>query len=203
MRKVRMFMFMTLDGRAEFPIYPDAPETTAEEDPMWRPRYSEIDTIILGGVAYQKWAEYWPPKEKDPQANQWTKEFSQFANRAEKVVFSKTQTKSLWPETRFVRGTPVDEVRKLQKEAGTDIALGGGPRIAQSLLAEDLVDEMLIQIFPTLLGHGKPLFKAKDEPDKPEDFIPAGTPGRHDFILRESILQRDGTLFLRMDRKDA
>ncbi len=57
MRKVVAVMFMTLDGVAEFPVYP--PETGAaadeEEDPMWTPRMDSIDTLLLGRVAYTKW----------------------------------------------------------------------------------------------------------------------------------------------------
>lgn len=199
MRKVQMFMFMTIDGQAQFPIYTEAPFTESDDDPMWKPRLGSIDTIILGGIAYLKWAAYWPKRKEDPNASEWQREFSRFADRAQKIVFSKTLQKPVWENTQIVRGTPAEEVARLRSKEGGNIALGGGPRIAQSFLADDLVDEMLIEIQPSIVGRGKPLFKTVDEPDFVEDVIPVGTPGRHDFLLREVKGLKDGTVFLRYE----
>lgn len=199
MRKVQMFMFMTIDGQAQFPIYTEAPYTEVDDDPMWKPRLGSIDTIILGGVAYPRWAAYWPKKMDDPNANEWQREFSKFSNRAQKVVFSKTLQEPLWENTEIVRGRPAEELARLRMKEGGNIALGGGPRIAQSFLADDLVDEMLIEIQPSIVGRGKPLFKTTDEPGFVEDVIPEGTPGRHDFLLREAKGLKDGTVFLRYE----
>lgn len=196
MRKVLMIMFMTLDGQAQFPAYDGPPYTNDAEDLMWKPRFDSIDTIILGGVAYPKWAAYWPTKKDEPKATEWQKEFSRFSNRAEKVVFSKSLQKSLWENTRIVRGAPSEEVAKLKAAKGKNIAVGGGPRIAQSLLAEDLVDEILVQVQPSLIGMGKPLFRTADDPTYPEDLIPKGAPGRHDFVLLEAKALPDSTVFL-------
>lgn len=43
--------------------------------------------------------------------------------------------------------------------AGRDISLGGGARTAQQYLAAGLVDEMVINLVPTLLGTGERLFE--------------------------------------------
>lgn len=199
MRKVQMFMFMTIDGQAQFPAYTEAPWTDSVDDPMWTPRMGAIDTIILGGVAYAKWASYWPQKKDEPNANEWQREYSRFANRAKKVVFSKTLQKPLWENTEIVRGSPAEELARIRSHEGGNIAIGGGPRIAQSFLADDLVDEMMVEIQPSLVGRGKPLFKTVDEPEFPEDVIPVGAPGRHDFLLREAQGLKDGTVFLRYE----
>ncbi len=196
MRKVQMVMFMTIDGQAQFPAYDSAPYTNDAEEPMWKPRFDSIDTIILGGVAYPKWAAFWPQKQDDPKASAWQKEFSRFSNRAQKVVFSKSLQKPLWENTRIVRGTPSEEVAKLKAAPGKDIAVGGGPRIAQSLLAEDLVDEILVLVQPSLVGTGKPLFRTTDDPRYGEDVIPKGAPGRHDFVLVEAKGLADSNVFL-------
>lgn len=200
MRKVLMIMFMTIDGRAQFPSYPNAGDPTVEEDPLWRPRYHSIDTLLLGRHSYDAWAAFWPARKNEPKASDWQKQFSRFADGATKVVFSKSLENPTWENTRVVRGSPVEEIAKLRKEEGKNLALGGGPRLAQSFLAADLVDEMLLNVFPSLVGRGKPMFKTTDEPDFPEDVIPVGAPGRHDFRLREAYPQSDGSLFLRYDR---
>lgn len=200
MRKVLMIMFMTLDGRAQFPVYPDAGDPSIEEDPMWRPRFHSIDTILLGANSYRAWAAHWPARKDNPKAGEWEKQFSRFADGAEKVVFSKTLEHPTWVNTRIVRGTPAEVIADLRKKEGKNLALGGGPRLAQSFLEADLVDEMLIAVFPSLVGRGKPMFRTADEPDFPEDRIPVGAPGRHDFRLREAYPLSDGSLVLRYDR---
>lgn len=197
MRKVLMIMFMTLDGVAEFPVYgePD------DEDPMWAPRMKSIDTIILGAGSYRKWAAHWPRQLNNPSASRWEKEFAGFAERARKVVFSKSLLQVGWANSELARGDPSKEVARLKSLDGKDMALGGGPRLAQSFLERGLVDEMLLALFPTLLGRGKPMFRVESDPDIPTDFVPLGAPGRRDFRLLESKPLTDGTLFLHYERR--
>ena len=82
------------------------------------------------------------------------------------------------------------------------MALGGGPRLAQSFLEHDLVDEMLLEVFPSILGRGRPLFNVRQDPDNPKDFVPVGAPGRHDFALLEARkVAGEDTVFLHYKRK--
>ncbi len=206
MRKVLVVMFMTLDGVAEFPRYraaPEIPATEAEEedDPMWTPRLGSIDTLFLGRVAYGKWAEFWPGRKSDPKASAWDRAFSTFCDRAEKVVFSKTLPTADWPNTRIVRSGVAEEVRRLQALPGGDMAVGGGPRLAQSFFEHDLVDELLLEVFRSLVGQGKPMFHVVPDPDHAEDFVPLGVPGRRDFALVEAKPLTDGTVFLHYRRE--
>lgn len=195
-----MMMFMTIDGQAQFPVYSGPPYTEPTAELMWKPRFSTIDTILLGRIAYSKWAAHWPQRKDDPTASDWEKEFSRFADRATKIVFSRTLRKPLWGNTQIVRGTPAEELARIRSKDGGDIALGGGPRIAQAFLADDLVDEMLILVSPSIVGRGKPLFRTVDDPEYDEDRIPEGAPGRHDFVLREARGLEDATVFLRYER---
>ena len=195
-------MFMTLDGVAEFPIYPSTEPSSDDlsEDPMWIRRMPEIDTIVLGRNSYEKWARHWPAQLRNPKAAPFEKAFAAFSDDVKKVVFSKTLKSADWRNTVIVRGDPTDEVHKLQAVPGKNIALGGGPRLAQSFIERGLVDEMLLEVFPSVLGKGKPLFNVKPDPDSPEDFIPVGTPGRRDFKLLEAKALNDGTVFLHLIR---
>lgn len=205
MRKVVAVMFMTLDGVAEFPVYP--PETGAaadeEEDPMWTPRMDSIDTLLLGRVAYTKWYAYWPARKRDPDSNDFQKSFAAFADRAEKLVFSTTLKKVEWPHSRIVSGDAGKEIARLKSLPGKDIALGGGPRLLQSFLAQGLVDELVIAMFPSVVGKGKPFFHVVSNPENPEDRVPLGAPGRQDFELVESKPMNDGTLFLHYRKRPA
>jgi dihydrofolate reductase len=198
MRKIMVVMFTTLDGIAEFPEYPD--DKSPPEDPMWEPRMDSIDTIILGRRSYEAWFQYWPQQKDKPSSSEWAKNFSRFCDRCTKVVFSKTLQEAKWPNSVIARGDVEEEVARLKAIPGKDIALGGGPRLLQSFLEHDLADELVLDLFPSILGSGKPLFRVKADPDHAEDFIPKGTPGRHDFRLLEAKPLADGSLFLRYER---
>lgn len=202
MRKVLMIMFMTIDGVAEFPVGPSAGQGEDEmaDDPMWSHRMSKIDTVLLGRKSYEKWAGYWPKQLNAPDATPFQKAFASFVDDAKKVVFSKTIRSADWRNTSIARGDAGEEVKRLKSLPGKDMALGGGPRLAQAFLERGLVDEMLLEVFPSLLGKGKPLFKVDLDPDNPEDFVPVGAPGRRDFKLLEARALKDGSLFLHYQR---
>jgi dihydrofolate reductase len=202
MRKVLMLMFMTLDGVAEFPDYGEDPGSASagEGPPMWNSRMESTDTLLLGRRTYEKWAGFWPRWKNEPSAAKFMREFSRFADRAEKVVFSKTLKSADWPNSRIVRGDPAKEVARLKTLPGKDIVLGGGPRLAQSFLNRDLVDDLFITMSPSIVGGGKPLFHVVSDPDHEEDVVPRGAPGRHDFKVIETRALEDGTVLLHFAR---
>jgi len=201
MRKVLMMMHMTLDGVAEVPDYGGEPNSAPEEpdDPMWDSLMESIDTLLLGRRTYELWAGFWPDKKSDSTASAWMKKFSRFADNAEKVVFSKTLASADWPNSRIVRGDFAREVARLKDQPGKDMSVGG-PLLAQSFLAAGLVDELLLEIYPSIVGRGKPLFRVVGDPYHLEDIIPLGAAGRRDFHLVESRALRDGTLFVHYRR---
>ena len=86
---------------------------------------------------------------------------------------------------------------------GKNIALGGGPRLLQSFLNHDLADELLLEVFPSIVGSGKPMFLVAGNPEHASDHVPVGTPGRHDFRLLEVKPLANGTVFLRYERSPA
>ena len=197
-----MIMFMTLDGVAEFPVYDQPPSSGEPDDPMWDPRMEGIDTILLGANAYRAWADHWPKRRTAKDSIPWERRFSEFADEARKVVFSKTIEDPAWKNTTVARGGVVEEVRRLKDEPGKDMALGGGPRLAQSFLEHGLVDEMLLEVFPSLVGGGKPFFDVRRDPDSARNEVPLGAAGRHDFALVEARrVAGEDTVFLHYERR--
>ncbi|MCI4324008.1 MAG: dihydrofolate reductase family protein [Thermoplasmata archaeon] len=201
MRKVLMLMYMTLDGIAEFPEYAPQREGTPEEEGprMWSSRLETIDTLLLGRRTYEKWAEFWPGKKDNPALTRFERQFSEFADHVDKVVFSKTLPSADWPGSRIVRGDPGEEIFRLKSLPGRDMALVG-PRLAQSFLERDLIDEMVLEISPCIVGKGKPLFHVDADPEHDADAVPVGAPGRHDFLLIETLPQRDGSVMMHYKR---
>src|SRR5271170_4733517 len=202
MRKVLVMMFMTLDGVAEFPDYVEDADSNApgEGPPMWTSRMDSIDTLLLGRQTYEKWAAFSPRWKNEPSAEKFVQEFSRFADRAEKVVFSKTLKSADWPKSRIVRGDPGEEVVRLKSLPGKDIVLGGGPKLAQSFLERDLADELFITMFPSIVESGKPFFRVVADPDHDKDVVPRGAPGRHDFTLIEARPHKTGAILLHYAR---
>lgn len=72
-------------------------------------------------------------------------------------VFSRTMKASPNPRVKLVSEDAVGEVRRLKAQAGGDIYLSGGGAFAGLLLAEGLVDEVLLKMNPLILGSGIPL----------------------------------------------
>jgi dihydrofolate reductase len=202
MRKVSIAMFMTLDGVAEWPQYAEGPHpgSSNEGPPMWNAVIGSMDTLLFGRHTYELWAGFWPGQEKNPSAGAFEKKFSRLANQAEKVVFSKTLQSADWPTSRIVRGDLGQEVARLKSLPGKDIVLGGGPRLAQSLLEQDLADELFVTMFPTIVGKGKPLFRVVGDPDHRDEIVPLGAPGRHDFKMLEARPIEDGLVLLHYAR---
>jgi dihydrofolate reductase len=203
-RKVLVVAQMTIDGVAEFPA---SREEVGEDDTdYWESfhggYWNSVDTLLLGRRTYQKWSSFWPEVRKRPDADKHMRQFSEFADRAEKVVFSRTLGSVSWEKSRLVAGDLSREVRQLKSRPGGDILIGGGPRLVQEFLREGLVDELRLVVYPTIAGRGKPLFNPDRMVDNPEDRIPLGAPLRHDFRLLEArpLKGSGGVVFLHYAR---
>ncbi|HEX8728492.1 MAG TPA: dihydrofolate reductase family protein [Ktedonobacterales bacterium] len=154
MRKVILNMRMTLDGflcgpngeldwMFRTPTPPDQEEQlTAFE--------REVDTTLLGRVAYLQQAQYWPSQ---------TGELADMVNGHEKIVFSKTLKKLEWNNSRLATGDLAEEVARLKAAPGKNIYVSGGATLAQSLARAGLIDEYQVVIYPLALGAGRPLFQ--------------------------------------------
>jgi dihydrofolate reductase len=135
-----------------------------------------------------------------PGNSQFMKDFSEFADRVEKVVFSKSLQSVEWPNSRIARGDPAQEIALIRGRPGGDLALGGGPRLIQSFIDQDLVDELLIDLEPSIVGYGKPFFRVRPDPDHEADLVPLGATGRHDFRTVEAKVLRKGEVYLHYRR---
>ncbi len=74
-------------------------------------------------------------------------------------VFSRTLKAIDKPGVELVKGDAAAFVRDLKQRPGGRICLMGGGELAQTLIAEDLVDEVGLNIHPILLGSGPPVFR--------------------------------------------
>lgn len=154
MRKVILNMRMTLDGFLCGPNgeldwmfrTPTSPDQVEQLTAFER----EVNTTLLGRVAYLQQAHYWPSQ---------TGELADMVNGHEKIVFSKTLEKVEWSNARLARGDAAEEVARLKAAPGKSIYVSGGAMLAQSLARAGLIDEYQVVLYPLALGAGKPLFQ--------------------------------------------
>ncbi|MBA3869586.1 MAG: dihydrofolate reductase family protein [Anaerolineae bacterium] len=63
-----------------------------------------------------------------------------------------------WNNSTLITGNIVEEITKLKKLPGKDIAVIGSGKLVQTLMENDLIDEFALLIFPIVLGTGKRFF---------------------------------------------
>ncbi len=160
---------MTLDGYSTGPNdeMDYLPSFTNED--LWRDLHQDMwreldnaDTFLLGRKTYQIWEQYWPAVASKPQASESDKRFSQFADQAQKIVFSNTLDKVTWKNTRLIKRNIAEEINKLKQQTGKNLALAGGATLAQTFARLELIDEYKITVHPVILGRGKLLLKDVD-----------------------------------------
>jgi dihydrofolate reductase len=110
----------------------------------------DSEALLLGRVTYEGFAAAWPSRSGD--------EFSDKFNSMPKYVVSSTLDKPEWNNSTVLKGDAVREVSKLRQRLGGNIMVHGSAQLVQTLLANDLVDELRLMVFPVVLGSGKRLF---------------------------------------------
>jgi len=161
MRKVMLFMHISLDG---FIAGPNRElDWTVTDDEMNNDLLPDlirtVDTTLLGRVAYQDLANYWPTAAMNPSSSKGEMEFARWIDQAPKIVFSKTLEKVEWQHSRVVKGTIAAEIATLKQQPGKDLVLFGGIGIAQTFVQRGFIEDYRLVVHPVLLGSGKPLFQ--------------------------------------------
>jgi dihydrofolate reductase len=109
----------------------------------------EAEVHLLGRVTYDGFAEAWPSREG---------EFADRLNSDRKYVVSTTLVNPTWNNTTVIAENVAGEVGKLKDVTDGVILVAGSAKLVETLLADDLVDELRLMVFPTVLGRGKRLF---------------------------------------------
>jgi dihydrofolate reductase len=86
--------------------------------------------------------------------------FGDMMNAPAKYVVSKTLDKPIWRNTTIIRDNVVEAVRALKAQPGKTIITDGSSELVHTLLANDLVDELHLLLYPLSVGGGKRLFPA-------------------------------------------
>jgi dihydrofolate reductase len=165
MRKLVILSFISLDGVMQAPGGPDEDTSDGFKYGGWTWPLSDdfsgdllMDQmdhdfeLLLGRKTYDIFASYWPSAgDENPIAVKF--------NKTKKYVISRTLKKAEWNNSVVISTNVPEEIRKLKKTDGPELQVHGSGNMIQTLLKNDLVDELWLKIFPVLLGSGKKLFE--------------------------------------------
>lgn len=181
MRKIIVLSFISLDGVMQAPGGPTEDTSGGFTYGGWTvPYFDELAgkimseqmkpaDLLLGRKTFDIFSSYWPQHETDwPGINEVTK-----------YVVSTTLTHSEWSNSVFLKN--VEDIKKIKEQEGLNLQVHGSGNLIQTLLKNDLVDEMWLKIFPVTLGSGKRLFE--------QGTIPAA------FTLVNSQVTPSGVIF--------
>jgi dihydrofolate reductase len=158
--EIHVHEFMSLDGVI------DAPTWTFEYG--FDPKMAEVlgaitdrsRGILLGRTTYEMFEPAWSTRtvEDDPGAP--------FFNDTTKYVVSGTLTTATWRNSKIVGAYDPDTIRGLKDEVDGDIYVSGSITLVRAMLADGLVDELDLFVYPLTLGSGPRLFPEGAAPAK-------------------------------------
>ena len=157
-RKLVVLTFVSLDGVMQAPGGKGEDPSNGFNLEGWTVSYfdevvgnemlkqmSQPFDLLLGRRTYEIFASYWPHQDSP-------------INQAKKYVVSNEAINTEWEETIQINDDVVAEIEKLKQQDGPMLQVHGSSNLIQTLLANDLVDELWLKIFPVTLGKGKRLF---------------------------------------------
>jgi dihydrofolate reductase len=163
MRKLIVSTFLTLDGVMQAPGGPEEDDSGGFAHGGWSVNYwddlmsqvmdEETSTpfdLLLGRKTYDIFAAYWPHASKD--------EGAKVFNDATKYVASRSNPTLEWNHSVLIEDDTAEGIAALKEEDGPELQVHGSGNLIQTLLAQSLVDQFRLKVFPLVIGSGKRLF---------------------------------------------
>jgi dihydrofolate reductase len=161
MRQVIYSMGVSLDGFIAGPngeIDWSAPDEELHRFHNQQTR--ELGAHFCGRRLYEEML-YWETADQNPSAAEHELEFARIWQELPKVVFSST-LQQVEGNARLATESVAEEVARLKREPGKDLAVGGAG-LAAACAQLGLIDEYRLFVSPVVLGGGTRFFPALDE----------------------------------------
>jgi dihydrofolate reductase len=159
MRKIIVSEFVSLDGVMQGPGPDDSFEYAGWTMPYINEQFmayklSELvasEALLLGRITYEGFAKTWPGRQ-DKEG------FADKMNSMQKYVVSTTLTTATWNNTTIISDDVVAKILALRQSDGGDILVNGSAQLVDTLMENNLVDELRLLVYPVVVGKGKKLF---------------------------------------------
>ena len=166
MRKIRVSAHISLDGV----ISPGAPNEDSDyahggwTAPYRTPAgaaavaesYGTTFDLLLGRRTYDLWASFWPKVKEGP--------FAESLNAATKYVATHRPDSLGWGPVGDLGADVMEGIRRVKSQDGPDLMVCGSATLRPVLLEQGLVDEVVLMVYPVLLGRGKRFFSDSADP---------------------------------------
>ena len=160
MRKLRILEHISLDGVIQVrgagvdADYPYGDWTAPYRSPAGRDvvlaMHGESFDLLLGRRTYDLWSGFWPKAPSSP--------LSDRLNAATKYVATNRPESLAWGPFEGVGPDIVEDIRRIKSRNGPDLILSGSSTLTSTLLEHGLADEVVLLVYPVLLGKGKRVF---------------------------------------------
>lgn len=166
MRKLIVPAFLSLDGVMQAPGGPQEDTSGGFTHGGWVWPYADESDEVMGGVfqrpfelllgrrTWDIFAAYWPNVAEDAPH----RGIADLFNGTAKHVATHHPDTLEWRNSHVLGSDIAAAVRELKRGDGPDLVTQGSSDLVHQLLATDLIDELLLLVYPILLGHGKRLF---------------------------------------------
>jgi dihydrofolate reductase len=166
MRKIRIAEHISLDGV----IQPGGPDEdsdyaqggwmvsyrTAEGAAATAEAYGKGFDLLLGRRTYDLWASFWPKVQGGP--------FADPLNAATKYVATHRPDSLEGGPVGDLGADVMEGIRHVKSQDGPDLMVCGSASLTSVLLEQGLVDEIVLAVYPILLGRGKRCFSDSADP---------------------------------------
>ena len=163
MRKITIIEHISLDGVIQAPGGPEedsiggfayggwaAPHDDPEGGAAIVAAHGDAHDLLLGRRTYDIWSGYWPKAPKSPMADS--------INAATKYVATHRPKSLEWGPVEDLGSDIVQGIRRIKAKSGPHVIVWGSSTLTPVLLEHELADEVLLLVFPVVLGTGKRIF---------------------------------------------
>ncbi len=163
MRKIKIMEHVSLDGviqheNGEGFAYGDW--TTPYRSPAGLEAVMEaqgdVFDLLLGRRTYDLWTGYWPNAGGSP--------IGKSINAATKYVATHRPDSLEWGPVGNLGADVIEGIRSVKSTGGPDLIVWGSSTLTSVLLNHGLADEVVLMIYPVLLGRGKRFFSDTTDP---------------------------------------
>lgn len=170
MRTIRVIEHISLDGVIQGPGGPEEDPANGFNHGGWAFPFHDEQAgaaivaaqgqgfdLLLGRKTYDIFAGYWP-KQAGPMADS--------LNGARKFVATRRPESLDWGPVQDLGPDLVAGIREVKKADGPDLIVWGSSTLTPVLIAEGLADEVVLMVFPVMIGRGKRIFSDLVQPSE-------------------------------------